>query len=42
MADTGGNPEEEYADDQYADHDAEDLEEPFVSTRIPESMPFRG
>ena len=42
MADTGGNPEEEYADHQYADHDAEDLEEPFVSTRIPESMPFRG
>jgi hypothetical protein len=39
MADTGGNPEDEYADDQYADHDAEDLEEPFVSTRIPDDEP---
>jgi hypothetical protein len=39
MADTDGNPEDEYADDEYADHHAEDLEEPFVSTRIPDDEP---
>jgi hypothetical protein len=39
MADTDSNPEGEYADDEYADHDAEDLHEPLASTRIPDDEP---
>jgi hypothetical protein len=39
MADTDTNPENEYADDEYADHDAEDFDEPFLSTRIPNEAP---
>jgi hypothetical protein len=39
MADTDTNPENEYADDEYADHDAEDLDQPSVSTRIPDEAP---
>jgi hypothetical protein len=32
---TGSNPEDEYADDQYADYDAEDREQPSVPTTSP-------
>ena len=39
MADTDSNPENEYADDEYADHDAEDREQPGVSTEIPFGEP---
>ncbi len=39
MADTDTNPENEYADDEYADHDAEDLDEPFVPAGIPDEEP---
>ena len=39
MADTDSNPENEYADDEYADHDAEDREQPGVSTQIPFDEP---
>jgi hypothetical protein len=39
MADTDSNPENEYADDEYADHDAEDREQPEVSTQIPFDEP---
>lgn len=39
MADTDTNPENEYADDEYADHDAEDLDQPSVSTQIPDEAP---
>ena len=39
MADTDSNPENEYADDEYADHDAEDREQPGVSTQIPLGEP---
>ena len=39
MADTDSNPENEYADDEYADHDAEDREQPEVSTEIPFDEP---
>jgi hypothetical protein len=39
MTDTDSNPENEYADDEYADHDAEDREQPGVSTEIPFDEP---
>ena len=36
---TGRNPEDEYADDQYADYDAEDREQPSVPDTIPDDEP---
>jgi hypothetical protein len=33
------NPENEYADDEYADHDAEDLEQPWTPGEIPDDEP---
>jgi hypothetical protein len=36
---TGSNPEDEYADDEYADYDAEDREQPSVPTAIPDDEP---
>jgi hypothetical protein len=33
------NPENEYADDEYADHDAEDREQPETTTDIPVEEP---
>jgi hypothetical protein len=33
---TGSNPEDEYADDEYADYDAEDREQPSVPAGIPD------
>ena len=36
---TGGNPEDEYADDEYADYDAEDREQPSVPSTIPDDEP---
>jgi hypothetical protein len=36
---TGGNPEDEYADDEYADYDAEDREQPSVPAGIPDGEP---
>ena len=39
VSSTGGNPEDEYADDQYADYDAEDREQPSVPTGIPDYEP---
>lgn len=33
------NPEDEYADDSYAGHDAEDLEDPLVTGEIPVEEP---
>jgi len=38
-ANADSNPEDEYADDQYADHDAEDLEQPPASSDIPVAEP---
>jgi hypothetical protein len=35
----GSNPEDEYADDEYADYDAEDREQPSVSPEIPDDEP---
>jgi hypothetical protein len=34
-----GNPEDEYADDEYAEHDAEDREQPATPTGIPDDEP---
>jgi hypothetical protein len=39
VSSTGSNPEAEYADDEYADHDAEDREQPSVPTEIPDDEP---
>jgi hypothetical protein len=36
---TNTNPEEEYADDEYADHDAEDREQPSTPAEIPDDEP---
>ena len=36
---TGSNPEDEYADDEYADYDAEDREQPSVPAGIPDDEP---
>ena len=36
---TDSNPEDEYADDQYADYDAEDREQPSVPTEIADDEP---
>jgi hypothetical protein len=36
---TGSNPEDEYADDEYADYDAEDREQPSVPAAIPDDEP---
>jgi hypothetical protein len=36
---TDSNPEDEYADDGYADHDAEDREQPSTSEEIPDDEP---
>jgi hypothetical protein len=36
---TGSNPEDEYADDEYADYDAEDRAQPSVPTEIPDDAP---
>ena len=36
---TDSNPENEYADDEYADFDAEDREQPSVPTEIPDDEP---
>jgi hypothetical protein len=36
---TGSNPEDEYADDEYADYDAEDREQPSVPAEIPDDEP---
>jgi hypothetical protein len=39
VSSTGSNPEDEYADDEYADYDAEDREQPSVRTEIPDDEP---
>jgi hypothetical protein len=36
---SGSNPEDEYADDQYADYDAEDCEQPAEPSEIPADEP---
>ena len=36
---TDRNPEDEYADDEYADYGAEDREQPSVPTEIPDDEP---
>jgi hypothetical protein len=36
---TDSNPEDEYADDEYADYGAEDREQPSVPTEIPDDEP---
>jgi len=36
---TSSNPEDEYADDEYADYDAEDREQPSVPAAIPDDEP---
>jgi hypothetical protein len=38
-SDTGSNPEDEYADDEYADCDAEDREGPSALAEIPIGAP---
>ena len=38
-SDTDSNPENEYADDEYADYDAEDRDEPLALTEIPIDAP---
>lgn len=38
-ANTESNPEDEYADDQYVDHGAEDLEPPPAPPQIPADEP---
>ena len=35
----GSNPEDEYADDEYTNHDAEDREQPSTSADIPDDEP---
>jgi hypothetical protein len=39
VSSTGSNPEDEYADDEYADYDAEDREQPSVPSGIPDDEP---
>jgi len=39
VSSTGSNPEDEYADDEYADYDAEDREQPSDPTAIPDDEP---
>jgi hypothetical protein len=39
VSSTDSNPEDEYADDQYADYDAEDREQPSVPAEIPDDEP---
>jgi hypothetical protein len=39
VSSSGSNPEDEYADDGYADYDAEDREQPSVPTAIPDDEP---
>ena len=39
VSSTGSNPEDEYADDEYADYDAEDREQPSALTAIPDDEP---
>jgi hypothetical protein len=39
VSSTGSNPEDEYADDEYADYDAEDREQPSAPTAIPDDEP---
>ena len=39
VSDSGSNPEDEYADDEYADYDAEDREQPSVPAEIPDDEP---
>jgi hypothetical protein len=39
VSSTGSNPEDEYADDEYADYDAEDREQPSTPTEIPGDEP---
>jgi hypothetical protein len=39
VSSSGSNPEDEYADDEYADYDAEDREQPSVPTAIPDDEP---
>ena len=36
---TGSNPEDEYADDEYAGHDAQDREQPSTPADIPDDEP---
>jgi hypothetical protein len=36
---TDSNPEDEYADDEYANHDAEDREQPSTPADIPDDEP---
>src|SRR5215472_1383407 len=38
-SDTDSNPEDEYADDEYADYNAENREEPLAQTEIPIGAP---
>jgi hypothetical protein len=39
---TGSNPEDEYADDEYAYYEAEDREQPSVTAEIPDEEPEDG
>jgi hypothetical protein len=39
VSSTGSNPEDEYADDEYADYDAEDREQPSTPAAIPDDEP---
>jgi len=39
VSSTGSNPEDEYADDEYAGYDAEDREQPSVAAQIPDDEP---
>ncbi len=39
VSSTGSNPEDEYADDEYADYDAEDREQPSAPAAIPGDEP---
>ncbi len=39
VSSTGSNPEDEYADDEYADYHAEDREQPSVPAGIPDEEP---
>jgi len=38
-SDPDGNPEDEYADDEYTDYDAEDREQPSATAEIPDDEP---
>jgi len=39
VSSTGSNPGDEYAEDEYADYDAEDREQPSVTAEIPGDEP---